>query len=170
MTGLSPDRGSGSANAGGERHPQRHTGIRKRHRGVLRRASVPLYRLPSGESLRKALRSCHPEGDRRYGHQPAGVCHGTENDGPVPLRVGRRVGMERQFHESRRLQYRDAPGIGQAENGDPDCRQRAPGSVQILAGLAYRLAYCEIRDGSLAPVFARGYAEARRREARKGEI
>ena len=64
LTGLPPDRESGRPAPGGERHPDRDHGLRQGHRRALRRAALPLQRLPARQLGRPAVRRRVPGGRR----------------------------------------------------------------------------------------------------------
>jgi hypothetical protein len=49
LTGVSPDRESGRPAFGGERHRHGRDGVRQGHRGICRRAALPVQRFPTGQ-------------------------------------------------------------------------------------------------------------------------
>src|SRR5438132_613713 len=90
---VSPDRESGRPAPGGERDSDGNHGLRQGHRGVLRRAAVPVQRFPPRELGRPAVRRRVAAADARAGIEIARERAGYAHDDAVadPLERGRRV-------------------------------------------------------------------------------
>ena len=102
LTRLPPDRESGRAAPGRQRHPDRGLRLRARYRRALRRAALRLQRLSAGEPRRQALRPRHAARGPVPRARPSRRCDGPQHHAWSRLTCGARTTPGRTRSSARR--------------------------------------------------------------------
>src|SRR4030095_9695624 len=124
LTRLSPDRESGGATPRSERDLDRDHGLREGHRGALRRAALPVQRLPARQLGRTPVRRRLAGRDARARVTSFGAGAGGADHHAVAAPLERRWRLEARLPRSREADPREArrapPGVRRGEGRRED--------------------------------------------------